>query len=74
MGHGGSGERRLAPHRPGQLRAGRFGPRYDAAAVYAAVIPALLVVLSALGRLGPVIGFGLSYALALFTFRLAASP
>ena len=61
----------------GQLRAGRFGPRY-AAAVYAAVIPTLVLVAFALGgRLGVVaimyaaIGFALSYALALFSFRRA---
>lgn len=61
----------------GQLRAGRFGPR-SAAAVYAAVIPLLVLVAFALGgRLGIVaimyaaIGFTLSYALALFSFRRA---
>ncbi len=61
----------------GQMRAGRFGPRY-AAAVYAAVIPALVLAAFALwGRLGIVaimyaaIGFTLSYALALFSFRRA---
>ena len=57
------------------MRAGRFTPR-AAAAVYAAIIPALVLVAFAMGdRLGVIaivlaaIGFGLSYAFALLVFR-----
>ncbi len=61
----------------GWMLAGRFGPR-PAAAVYAAVIPVLvLAAFTQGGRFGPVavayaaIGFTLSYALALLSFRRA---
>lgn len=60
------------------LRAGRFGVR-RAAALYAAVIPFLVISAFALsGRLGPIaivyaaIGFALSYTLALISFRRIA--
>lgn len=59
----------------GWFRAGRFGPR-SAAAIYAAIIPVFVLVAFTLGdRLGLVaimlaaLGFGLSYAFALFVFR-----
>ena len=58
----------------GWFRAGRFGPR-SAAAVYAAIIPVLVVVAFALGgRFGPItimlaaLGFALSYAFAVLVF------
>ena len=63
----------------GWMRAGRFGLR-GAAAVYAAAIPALVLVAFAVaGRLSIValgyaaIGFILSYGLALVSFRRAAT-
>lgn len=63
----------------GWLRAGRFGVG-GAAAVYALAIPALVLVAFAVaGRLSiaafgyAAIGFILSYALALVSFRRAAS-
>ncbi|HEX4747519.1 MAG TPA: hypothetical protein VFU99_11640 [Gaiellaceae bacterium] len=62
----------------GWMRAGRFSPR-GAAAVYAAVIPVLvLAAFTWWGRLGIValvyaaIGFALSYGLALLSFRRLA--
>lgn len=59
------------------MRSGLFGPRY-AAAIYAALIPFLVLLGFVLGdRFGPVammyaaIGFALSYAFALLVFRRA---
>ena len=59
------------------LRAGRSGPR-AAAAAYAMIIPALVLLAFAVaGRFGPIalvyalVGFGLSYPFALLVFRRA---
>lgn len=62
----------------GWMRAGRFTPQV-AAAVYAAIIPVLVIAAFALwGRLGvnalvyAALGFAISYAIALMSFRRLA--
>ena len=62
----------------GWMRAGRFGPNV-AAAVYAAIIPALVFAAFALwGRFGvnalvyAALGFAISYGIALLSFRRLA--
>lgn len=62
----------------GWMRAGRFTPQV-AAAVYAAIIPVLVIAAFALwGRLGPnalvyaALGFAISYGIALMSFRRLA--